>query len=412
VGQKAQSPMAKSLFITYDGLTDPLGQSQILPYLTRLAELGHSISILSCEKEERLARNGGIIREICQDHHIKWTALKFHTRPPVIAKYYDLYRLTTSAFRLNEKEHFDIIHCRSYLAASIGMKLKKKFGVRYLFDMRGFWVDERVDGHLWDTHSFFYRNAYKKWKKKEADLIRQADHIISLTEAAKKEITTWESYTSVPISVIPCSADMELFNVTDAQQKRKAREILQIDEEAFVLSYLGSLGTWYLLDKMLILFKAIKQKTARANFLILTPEGPEKIYGMLSGLALDKEDFVIRYAQRKDVPTLIKASDVGVSFIKPAYSKIASSPTKLGELLSMGIPVVCNEIGDVRKIISMTNGGVVLNDFNAASFDAAADYALSLRGASQQIKREAVQEYYSLQKAVTRYDDIYHSLAG
>ena len=71
----------------------------------------------------------------------------------------------------------------------------------------------------------------------------------------------------------------------------------------------------------------------------------------LKEMGLEKNNFVIRYAQRNDVPTLIKASDAGVSFIKPAYSKMASSPTKLGELLSMGIPVICNDIGDVEKII-------------------------------------------------------------
>jgi len=404
--------MAKSLFITYDGLTDPLGQSQILPYLTGLSKSGHQISILSCEKKERFVKNKQIISDICCKAHIKWTALNFHTRPPVVSKYYDLYKLTATAFRLHKKENFDIIHCRSYLAANIGMKLKRKYGVKYLFDMRGFWVDERVDGQLWNSKSAFYRQAYRKWKKKESDFIRNADHIVSLTQAAKKEITTWTSYDNVPITVIPCSADMELFSLTNSTQKSEARKLLQIDQDAFVLSYLGSLGTWYLLDEMLFFFKAIKKKFTNAKFLILTPENPEKIYMKLKEMGLEKNNFVIRYAQRNDVPTLIKASDAGVSFIKPAYSKMASSPTKLGELLSMGIPVICNDIGDVEKIISMSDGGFVLKDFSTSSFEAAADFAVSLKNAHQQINRSSVEEYYSLQKAIDHYNQIYKNLAG
>src|SRR4051794_20204501 len=50
----AGSPMTSVLYITYDGLTDPLGRSQVLPYLTGLAERGHRITVLSCEKPERM----------------------------------------------------------------------------------------------------------------------------------------------------------------------------------------------------------------------------------------------------------------------------------------------------------------------------------------------------------------------
>jgi hypothetical protein len=38
------------LYLTYDGLNDPLGQSQILPYLEGLAEKGYGITVISFEK--------------------------------------------------------------------------------------------------------------------------------------------------------------------------------------------------------------------------------------------------------------------------------------------------------------------------------------------------------------------------
>src|SRR5829696_7177354 len=104
--------MAKSLFITYDGLTDPLGQSQILTYLTGLSSLGHDITVLSCEKKERFSQNRELIEEICLKYRIGWKPLNFHTRPPILAKYYDLYNLTRTAFKLHRKKKFDIIHCR------------------------------------------------------------------------------------------------------------------------------------------------------------------------------------------------------------------------------------------------------------------------------------------------------------
>ena len=45
------------MYISYDGLTDPLGRSQILPYLEKLAALGHLIHIVSLEKKERAEKS-------------------------------------------------------------------------------------------------------------------------------------------------------------------------------------------------------------------------------------------------------------------------------------------------------------------------------------------------------------------
>ena len=42
--------MAGGLYLSYDGISDPLGQSQVLPYLKGLARLGHKIHLISFEK--------------------------------------------------------------------------------------------------------------------------------------------------------------------------------------------------------------------------------------------------------------------------------------------------------------------------------------------------------------------------
>jgi hypothetical protein len=44
------------LYITYDGLTDFLGQSQVLPYILGLEEKGYRFSILSFEKKREIRK--------------------------------------------------------------------------------------------------------------------------------------------------------------------------------------------------------------------------------------------------------------------------------------------------------------------------------------------------------------------
>ena len=45
--------MVKALYFSYDGLLDPLGQSQIVPYVSAISAAGHSLTIVSYEKVER-----------------------------------------------------------------------------------------------------------------------------------------------------------------------------------------------------------------------------------------------------------------------------------------------------------------------------------------------------------------------
>ncbi|RYE25840.1 MAG: hypothetical protein EOP51_02675 [Sphingobacteriales bacterium] len=401
------------LFISYDGMTDQLGQSQILPYLFGISASGkYNVTLLSFEKKGRLQQHGDHIRKICKDNNIDWQPQIFHTSPPILAKYYDLYNMKQKAFELHSKKNFKLIHCRSYLSIEIGLAMKKKFGCKVLFDMRGFWVDERVDGGLWDISKPLYKRAYKTYKKKENDFITHSDHIISLTEAGKTEMKKWSGFNQyVPISVIPCAADFDVFSLVHAEEKAKTRVRLGYSKDEMVLSYLGSLGTWYLLDEMLDFFKVVKQQYSNAKFLFLTAEPAEMIYNKVKEKGIDAADIKVMFAKRDEVALLTKASDMSLCFIKQAYSKLASSPTKLGELLAMGIPVVCNgKIGDVEKIIEMTGGGIVMPECNEHYYHEAVKQIPQMLAHKPGNIRAKALEYYDLNEAVHKYLNVYDEL--
>jgi hypothetical protein len=63
------------------------------------------------------------------------------------------------------------------------------------------------------------------------------------------------------------------------------------------------------------------------------------------------------------VPLFLSLSNWSVFFIKDAYSKKASSPTKQGEIMAMGIPIVCNDIGDTGKIVKVSMPALVVQSF-------------------------------------------------
>ena len=331
-----------------------------------LSKKGHSFTILSFEKQKRFDNNELTVSNMCKENHIIWKPLSYTKNPPVLATIFDIRQLHKSAFKLQSENNFDIVHCRSYITALTGLNLKRKHNIKFIFDMRGFWADERVDGNLWNLNNPIYKGIYKFFKKKERAFLLESDAIISLTEIGKDEMISWESInlSSDKITVIPCVADFKLFNLQTAESKELSREKLNILPETFVLSYLGSLGTWYMLDEMIHFFSVLKTEIPNSIFLFLTPDSPEIIFSSGRSFGLDSSDFKIKFADRQDIPKYMLASDYSIFFIQPKYSKLSSSPTKMGELMAMGIPIICNsKIGDVEEIIRSNNAGLCIHKF-------------------------------------------------
>ena len=66
-----------SLYITYDGLLDPLGHSQILPYIEGLSLSGHKIVLLSFEKTDRLESSIKKLKSRLKSKNIEWFYYSF-----------------------------------------------------------------------------------------------------------------------------------------------------------------------------------------------------------------------------------------------------------------------------------------------------------------------------------------------
>jgi glycosyltransferase involved in cell wall biosynthesis len=269
------------LYLSYDGLTDPLGQSQILPYLVGLSKYGYRIVIISAEKKENYVQRSALIEQIIQDHHLVWEPVFYTKKPPVVSTLWDIYHIKQKSFDLHKIHHFRIVHCRSYITALIGLSLKRKKGIRFIFDMRGFWADERVEGGLWNLDNQLYRRVYQYFKRKEKEFLREADYTVSLTHGAREIIHSWPSLQSVPIQVIPCCVDTDLFDT-----KPQLSQSLPSEKQQFTLSYLGSLGTWYMLDEMLHFFKRLLLKKPDALFLFITPDDPQLILQKAASISI------------------------------------------------------------------------------------------------------------------------------
>ena len=397
--------MKKLLFISNDGMTDPLGQSQVIPYLKKLSAQGYHFTILSVEKKDKFEKNGSLIKQMLADAGIEWQTLFFTSSPPVLSKLYDQNRLNAKAKQLHSRKQFDFIHCRSYVAAAAALKLKKRTGVPFLFDMRGFWVDERVDSGLWNLANPLYNFFYKTYKKKEKTYFAGSAHIISLTEKGKQELVKNYNVSASKVTVIPCCADLAHFdfNRFTINQKGALRKEWNIEAGTKIISYLGSLGGWYMTDEMLDFYAVLRKQISNSRFLFITHDAKEKIIALAATKGIPADEILVKPASREQVPLFLSISNWSIFFIKDLYSKKASSPTKQGEIMGMGVPLICNDIGDTGIIVEETKTGAIVNGFNEQEYKSIVARLNELAEISKQHIRESAYEYYDLDKGVENY---------
>ncbi|HVF80946.1 MAG TPA: glycosyltransferase [Flavisolibacter sp.] len=402
------------LYLTYDGLTDPLGQSQILPYLAGLSRQGFEFTILSFEKKGRLEKEGALVRTITEAANIQWIPLVFTAKPPILSKIYDRYRMWRTALTLHRKHNFQMTHCRSYVSAEVGLRLKKECGVKMLFDMRGFWADEKIDNGQWDINKPLYKKIYQHYKKKEKEFLLEADGVVSLTQAAKEYLLAKQDYKDLFIEVIPCCADLDHFDyrkITE-EKKRTTRKSLKINDTAKVISYVGSFGGWYMTKEMFAFVRLLQSKHPEYILLFLTKDDPEKVKAEAekAGIALSK--LIVLYVSRPALPTYIALSNCSIFFIRNTFSKMASSPTKHAELMGMGVPVICNTIGDTGTIINTTQTGYLVNSFGEEALNKAIESLPLVEAIGKDHIRNCGAEFFDLQFGITKYLSVYKKIVS
>ncbi|MEQ1777319.1 MAG: glycosyltransferase [Nitrosomonas sp.] len=406
---------AGALFITYDGLLDPLGGSQILPYLYGIAGHTRSLHIVSFEKPERFANGAEKMYAELELAGIGWSPLSFTRRFGKLGKAWDLLRMYVTALRLQIRHRFDVIHCRSYQAMQVGCFLRGLTGAYTIFDMRGLWVDERVDGGLWPQDRRLNRLTYRTYKRIERGLLECASHVVVLTDSVVPELRRLSPGMKAPVTVIPCCADFDHFVLPNDAEQKAVREDLGIPADSLVLSYLGSLGTWYMLEEMLQLFATTARQRDDVHMLFITRDWGKGQETLLKTMGLEhlRNKIHVRPANREQVPVLLGGADIMLSFIKPAYSKMASSPTKLAEAFALGIPTISNVgVGDVDQITRDLDAGTVINLSDPNAFEKLVGELENIRAKGGPGLRARARGRFGLEVAKQTYREVYAVLDG
>jgi len=206
------SPLqARTLYLCYFGLREPLVQTQVLPYLRQLIAAGIEVMLVTFEPELRQRWTNEELssdRARLADDGIHWFYLPYHKWPSLPATVYDILAGARLASRLIKTQAVGIIHARSHVPAAMGAIAKWASGGYLIFDIRGFMPEEYTDGGVWPEGGYLYRLM----KAVERRLFASSDGFVVLTERARQILFGANSGRDLrgrPVEVIPCCIDPE-----------------------------------------------------------------------------------------------------------------------------------------------------------------------------------------------------------
>lgn len=407
----------RTLYLCYFGLREPLVQTQVLPYLRKLAEAGVGVSLLTFEpqlKERWTPEELEAERARLAGEGMRWHWRAYHKRPSLPATLYDVVVGARLAARLLRRGQTDVLHARGHVPALMAALAKRRAGGRILFDIRGFMPEEYTDAGVWPEGGALYRGV----KRVERFLFNSADAFVVLTEKAREILFPGCAETDEkgrPVEVIPCCVDFKRFPAADRASREELRRELGLEGRRVVV-YVGSFGGWYMAEETARFMALAYRQDPQTFALVLTQTPPDAIAARLRELGVPADSFHVGRVAPAEVPRYLQASDLAVSFIRACYSKLSSSPTKIAEYLAAGLPVVCNAgIGDVDEVIEGDRLGVVLRDFDDESFIRALEEVAALRAEGDLARRAraTAERRFDLERVGgAKYRRLYRRLAS
>lgn len=403
--------MTRILYLTFDGLLEPLGRSQIVPYLLRLGEGGFRYVVVSLERQADLAGEAAFaeIKERLAAAGIEWRPLPYRAVGPtrVLRNCWSLWKAARAEVR---KGGVELVHARAHVPAAVAWMLLRSAGVPYLFDMRGYWVDECAADGRWFTN----RPAYAAGKRVERRLLKDAAGVTTLTGILADDLRQGPLRGSdKPIVVIPTSADYDVFSPGEPGQALPA-EVRQRLRGRLVVGWVGAINASYCVAESLELFRRVLELRPDAHLLALTAQRDE----MARRLAVHKlpaSAYTLTTVPHQDMAHWLRAMDWAVLFLNAGPAKRGSVPTKLAEFLATGVRVAhhgCNE--EVTRHVADSGVGLVLRDLSAGELERAAQHmATAPRAAAAVLQaRERTRPHFGLEAAVERYRAVLLKLLG
>lgn len=395
--------MTPTLYLTRNGLLEPLGQSQVMAYLRGLSR-DHAITLITYEKPEDWADTAAMARARadCAAHGIRWLPHVFRAKPKIIAPALSMMRMIWLVRREVRREGVQIIHARSYIPATAALVVSWMTRVPFVFDMRALWPEELITAGRLRRGSLIHRAIAGA----ERACLAKSAGVVSLTYAAVAHLKSVypSELENQRLVVIPTCADLDRF--TPGADKRPGPTVH------------GCIGTvlsgWFRTDWLASWMRIAATRDPDARFEIVTRDDAVRVRATLDPTNELAERLSIGPRPSQEMPDAVRGHSLSVMFYAGGEtSELGRSPTRMAEVLGCGLPVVVNGgVGDVADIVRKNNVGVIVEGASGVQMETAFE-ALQILMRDPELParcRATAQAVFSLETGTNAYCEIYASI--
>ena len=363
-------------YVTIDSLAEGVGSSQITPLITRLSRSGMKINLISYEKTNP---NSELLTYF-ESIGVEWNFRDFGANG-----------LIGGVGRLNslreEMPKTNLIHARSDIPAVSAIASRQ---APVLWDVRSLWADQKV----MIQKSLVNKSLYGIYRGLESIAARKSMGMSTLTSAVVPILEQRHKRLPQLRAVVPTAVDLDYFRLSTIMPS-KAQALFS-----------GTYNEYYDLNLSGLFMEEIRKHIEVETHWARPAESNKSQIGV-------GESKVFPSSQT-GMSKLIPHYSFGVSICKidAGPSLTAAMPTKIGEFLACGRPIVVNKgLGDMDQFLEEFNAGVILDGTISNLVESASKLASLLSDSETPHRCRALAEkYFSMDIGASKYLNLYSQI--
>jgi hypothetical protein len=363
-------------YITIDSLSEGVGSSQITPIVSELSKMDLKINLISYEK---IQPSSDLVNHL-KLLGIAWNPRAFGSLGPIGG----IQRLNSLRQEIPET---NLIHARSDVPAVSGIISRQ---APVLWDVRSLWADQKIMIQENVIHSALYsvyRGLENIAASKSSAMSTLTSSIIPVLEQRHKTLPALRT-------VVPTIVDLNRFKL-DSTFPKTIRALFS-----------GTYNDYYDLQLSAMFLNELRK------LLPLKAHWARPLESSKSHIGVGEEKVIP--STQAEMATIIPGYSFGVSVCKldSGQSLSAAMPTKIGEFLACGRPIVVNKgLGDMDSFIKEFHAGVILDGTKQNLQESAASLVSLLADPeTPQRCRALAEKYFSLEVGAKKYFDIYQEM--
>jgi Glycosyl transferase 4-like domain len=409
---------ADVLYISFDGVLQPLPFSQVVRVVAAIARRGWRYHLLSVERPAELENLEvrAAVEETLREANVGWTRVAAPSMGSSRLALEALARVVAKALAITRREGIALVHARGYQSAIVARALKRLRGIPYVFDARGYWIEERARPGEWFSTAASY--AMGKWT--EQVLFRGAEAVVTLTTLQALDVAAG-LFGPPPrvLEVIPTCADYDAFYLRDSRPAKPgagrggadaARPAVPDGIRSqlagkVVIGVVGAFNATYFVDETLALARKAIERSATAHLLVLSSQ-IEQYGAALDAIGVPRGRYTLAAPTQWEMPEWLQWIDWGMLLVPEIAANRAKMPTKLAEFFATGVrPVFFGCNSDVADWVRRAGSGHVLSGLDEAGLDGAARVIVDSPASFELLRTacEITAPHFSLTSGVERY---------